>query len=376
MIKAQDIEFTIAGEFSPRLTFTKMFGNIPNFYSIAFNQEGVIVNIKGITADTIDKHFPGAEWSSVIGELRAKETSAAEEINKITYSGAVTLGEWHSSSITVIDKTQHIILVFDNDSADMYYDADLVNDPGKLLSEFYLSLPTEPVDDADYPHVNLLSYDPTQGYYLVESAINRVNVDIDQNYNDDFKPVYKEIFDFLTTTERKSGIVLLNGDPGTGKTYLLRHLINKIDKDFILITPGVASNLASPEFISFMIAAKDAIFILEDCEMVIQSRKNSQIPSAVSSLLNTSDGLMSDVFNGKFVCTFNAPMQTIDDAIMRKGRCYAAYTFGKLCEEKTKNLLNSRGIILDKYEQMTLSDIYNYGVQNIQETAKPRKIGF
>ena len=98
--------------------------------------------------------------------------------------------------------------------------------------------------------------------------------------------------------------------------------------------------------------------------------------SAVSSVLNMSDGLMSDIFNGKFICTFNADISSIDDAILRKGRCYAKYKFGKLDKEKAKVLLNERGIYLDAYDDMTLADIYNYDCKNVENSANRRKIGF
>jgi hypothetical protein len=104
----------------------------------------------------------------------------------------------------------------------------------------------------------------------------------------------------------------------------------------------------------------------------------SDFTSAVSSILNMSDGIMSDIFNGKFICTFNADMDSIDDAILRKGRCYAKYTFGKLDKKKAKVLLNERGITLpeDEYEDMVLADIYHYEDKNVESANKKKKIGF
>ena len=88
-----------------------------------------------------------------------------------------------------------------------------------------------------------------------------------------------------------------------------------------------------------------------------------------------SDGLMSDIFNIKFICTFNADITKIDEALLRKGRCFANYEFKELCVEKTKLLLNERGIELDSYEPMTLADIYHYEDRDYKETAT-KKIGF
>ena len=60
-----------------------------------------------------------------------------------------------------------------------------------------------------------------------------------------------------------------------------------------------------------------------------------------------SDGLMSDIFNIKFICTFNADISKIDSALLRKGRCYANYTFKALDKDKVKHL----------------SDKYNLGIK-------------
>ena len=138
----------------------------------------------------------------------------------------------------------------------------------------------------------------------------------------------------------------------------------------------MAENLASPEFTSFLMRNTDSVFILEDCETVIKDRNIMDVTSAVSSILNMSDGIMSDIFNGKFICTFNADMSTIDNAILRKGRCYAKYTFGKLDKEKAKVLLNEKGIELDEYEDLTLADIYHYNDKNVESVTKKKKIGF
>jgi ATP-dependent 26S proteasome regulatory subunit len=41
------------------------------------------------------------------------------------------------------------------------------------------------------------------------------------------------------------------------------------------------------------------------------------------NILNNSDGLLSDELCIKFICTFNAPLKDIDEALLRKGRLAA-----------------------------------------------------
>jgi hypothetical protein len=87
-----------------------------------------------------------------------------------------------------------------------------------------------------------------------------------------------------------------------------------------------------------------------------------------------SDGLMSDIFNGKFICTFNCDIGNVDDAVLRKGRCIAQYEFGKLDKKKVEVLMKELGHDLPEYEDMTHADIYNYTGETA--TPKRKKAGF
>lgn len=52
--------------------------------------------------------------------------------------------------------------------------------------------------------------------------------------------------------------------------------------------------------------------------------------SAVSSLLNLSDGILSDILKTSVIVTYNCPKQDVDDALKRKGRLQMDYEFSAL----------------------------------------------
>src|SRR5262249_3109982 len=142
--------------------------------------------------------------------------------------------------------------------------------------------------------------------------------------------------------KKDKGIVLLHGLPGTGKTTYLRHLVGKLKKRVLFLSPAVARNLMDPEFLELLIDNPDTVVIIEDAENIIMDRRHSSSP-AISNLLNISDGLLADFLNVQLICTFNSSLTMVDNALLRKGRLIARYEFGKLSVAKGQRLSNYFG---------------------------------
>jgi ATP-dependent 26S proteasome regulatory subunit len=104
------------------------------------------------------------------------------------------------------------------------------------------------------------------------------------------------------------------------------------------------------------------------------AREENRFGGAISNILNMSDGLMSDIFNIKFICTFNTDISNIDEALLRPGRCFVNYEFKALSKDKSTKLLESLGHKVDVQKEMTLAEIYNYDPNTIKTTKK--KVGF
>lgn len=204
--------------------------------------------------------------------------------------------------------------------------------------------------------INIITHTPA-GLDLKQLDIEPTQLDIDLYYNDDFKEIDGIIRKRLQQKSDK-GIILLHGMPGTGKTTYLRHLIGSINKRVLFLSPAVAGNLMNPEFMDLLIDNPNAVLIIEDAENIIMDRKYSG-NSSVSNLLNISDGLLSDCLNVQIICTFNSALNTVDSALLRKGRLIAKYEFGKLNVEKAQRLSNELGFEKIIEKPMTLAEITN-----------------
>ena len=211
------------------------------------------------------------------------------------------------------------------------------------------------------------------GFSTNTLLIKTVDLNVKENYNDDLPD--DKIKEFLQA-ENESGLLILHGKPGTGKTTYIRNLIRELnDKDFLILDSSVFDNITDSSFIQLLLEYKDCVVILEDCESMLADRTDGN--NKMASLLNLSDGILGDAFNLKFICTFNADINRIDQALLRKGRMKVKYEFKKLSKDKVKVLSDKYKLNIpeDKITDMCLSDIFNYNSDNgAQKDVK--KIGF
>lgn len=213
----------------------------------------------------------------------------------------------------------------------------------------------------------------SRGLYLQDFEVKKYPMDLKDNYNDDFLPIHSLIVERLNTPDDK-GIVLLHGQPGTGKTSYIRYLTSLINKRMIYIAPEFAHKIASPDFLPLLIDNPNSVLIIEDAENIVEARENGRNVS-VSNLLNIADGLLSDCLNIQILCTFNTHISKIDQALLRKGRLIASYEFKPLKPAKAQQLSNKLGFETTIQRPMILTDVYNQKDLDFKYNSNA-KIGF
>lgn len=218
---------------------------------------------------------------------------------------------------------------------------------------------------------NVLTLDDSK-FKTTKVKINRVNIDLKSHYNTDFIEINTRITKAYENDE--SGLILLYGTPGTGKTTYIKHLVqSQSASKFIFIPNDFVKDLLKPSFIAFMVRQVNVTLIIEDAEKIISNRDSQVRTSVVSTLLQLTDGLFSDYLKIKVICTFNTDVSKVDPALFRKGRMIASYQFGLLTSDKVAAL--SKEFDIDKIEPMTLGDAINYKDRMFEQKSN-QKIGF
>jgi hypothetical protein len=254
---------------------------------------------------------------------------------------------------TIVVLENNCLIELNGDYCEILHDGsvpELVAEITTLAGEFRERQRRQPLE------INLIVQSES-GLELKAMEIKRTKLDLELFYDDDFKETDAIIRQRLNKKNDK-GIVLLHGLPGTGKTTYLRHLIGKIKKRVMFLSPTVAGNLMNPDFIELLIDNPNTVLVIEDAENIIMDRKYNS-GSAVSNLLNISDGLLADFMNVQLICTFNNSLTLVDSALMRKGRLIAKYEFGKLSVEKGQRLSDHLGLKTIVKQPMTIAEIAN-----------------
>jgi hypothetical protein len=206
------------------------------------------------------------------------------------------------------------------------------------------------------------------------------------NYSPEAVAAYEHIVADLKTSSPTGRVIILDGNPGTGKTYMVRSILGAVqDAIFVVVPPEMVQSLGSPSLIPMLLEIKkgsDApiAMIVEDADSVIVPRAADNM-SSISAILNWSDGIMGSLLDMRIICTTNAKVTSIEPALMRPGRLSKRIEIGKIRGNQMnavyKRLTGKEGSF-DPREAYCLSEAYQAAIGNeISASAnKDKKIGF
>ncbi len=198
---------------------------------------------------------------------------------------------------------------------------------------------------------------------------------LETHYNDDLLPLHEQ-WKAALSKKGEAGLYLLHGVPGTGKSTYLQHLIAGFRKRTIFLSPKLAATLDTPQFTELLLDNENSIVVIEDAEELLISREQER-GSAISMLLNLTDGILGNSLGIQFLCTFNTQIGRLDSALLRKGRLKGVYEFKPLEASKATALLRQLyGPEESTDAPLTLAEIYNWKAPDFSVVPQRAAIGF
>jgi hypothetical protein len=142
------------------------------------------------------------------------------------------------------------------------------------------------------------------------------------NYTSDVLKQYDAVLADLTTNDPVGRMTLLNGVPGSGKSYLVRGLITATNGLFVYVPSALSGYLTSPDIIPVLLREKDKdapIVLLTEDDRSIAERKLDTAASLIDCLRKTGGGMLGDMADVRFVAITNCIQEDIDGAVYRDG---------------------------------------------------------
>lgn len=217
------------------------------------------------------------------------------------------------------------------------------------------------------PGFHLLRVDghfPETEFVAVKQFITLTDEAAQLHYGPDFPRWEGDWIERLT--QRTSGVSVLFGPPGCGKTTYLRALMAKLLDRFIFYYLPISEFevLSNARFVGFWLQEsrrhgdKHKMAILEDAEELLLPRDEGS-RAKVSNLLNIGDGFLGDHLKLQVIATTNVPMQNLDPALTRPGRLMGAREFPRLSRASALRLAEAKGItLLPEQADYSLAEIY------------------
>jgi hypothetical protein len=207
------------------------------------------------------------------------------------------------------------------------------------------------------------------------------------NYNPEALEDFDAVVADLQSRDPSGRLAIFDGEPGTGKTYMIRGLLAAVpDALFVVVPAHLIPELGNPSMINALLdtrrnkGEKPTVFLVEDADQCLAKRDDGNV-SAVSALLNLGDGILGSLMDIRLVCTTNLKTNELDGAVVRPGRLTrkinVTYLEKKVAEALFERLTGKK-VKID--EKLTLAQVYSLARDNgwkpVQVTRRPMGFGF
>ena len=267
-------------------------------------------------------------------------------------------------SYIAVDKLTESAVISD---ITIYYssseDADEVNEIIKSVSEYQV------IDDLEEGHnLNVVSLS-NNSIELEEIKYDDIDIDnIEEYYS---KQTFKDLSKWLKKSKKQqSGLSILYGKRGTGKSSAIKYLATKLDRNLIFVPNNLVDlTINSSDFSKFLRKHENPILILDDCEMIFNEffTKSNII---ANNLMQLVDGLLSNKLS--IITIFNVEDKSeIDHNLIECNNLIDIIEFTDLSNSEANQLSELLG-----YKQKHKNDIRLLDLIKNTKSDNKKRLGF
>jgi len=247
----------------------------------------------------------------------------------------------------------------------------------KLFNDICSSFSDNPwMDEEQSPLGDVFMLNKRKDGIFLDS-INEVGREmVPTNYTEEVRKKMEIIKSELCSDQPIGRISILKGPSRSGKSNLVRDLIFHCKQCvFVYAHVGLINSLDNYDLLTSLIEFKNEqnrkiVLIIEDGDELLVGRMRDNI-NLISRLLNTADGIYSDLLDMRFVITTNAKSDDIDIAI--KERLSAMIHVGELPTKEANLALQA---ILGNPNDKGLHDVFTKSTLLGHVYKKARELGW
>jgi hypothetical protein len=218
-----------------------------------------------------------------------------------------------------------------------------------------------------YPrsHMFTLEWHHTSGYGLDHTSFDELASDVvhDEAYPTLGAPVREFIGSYLKAEET---VLVLLGSPGTGKTKLVRSILGamserKNESALVMYTADKRALEHDEIFVKFITGPYEAL-VIEDADHMLLARSDGN--HDLHRFLAIADGVVRAV-GRKIIFTTNLPnINSIDEALLRPGRCFASVRTRPLSRGEAA-LLIAKVVAEEAQRETLLGNLFPDGTKSV-----------
>lgn len=174
--------------------------------------------------------------------------------------------------------------------------------------------------------------------------LNFHNIDLENIKTFYDKNTFKEIEKTIKKIKKSDkGLTILYGDRGTGKTSIINHLADKLDRMIIFIPNNMIEHtINNPEFRWFIKKYEKPIIILDDSETIFNDGYKAN--PITNNLLQMVDGFLADTMNVNIITIFNTDQEDyIDETLLECNNLIDVIKFEILTVDDSNELAKHLG---------------------------------